>query len=102
MGPHVAGVSSHVGGASTGDGIDDGSHPTVEAVAGGVGAGKAPVREAQQPREVVGVPPAIGVRLAEPDAALAQDAGVRALITDANGEVDGSRALGTAAAPEAG
>ena len=54
-------------------------------------ARQAPVREAQEAGEVVGVPPAVGVRLAEPDAALVQDAGVHTRVVYANGHVKRGR-----------
>ncbi len=70
--PRVAPVTARIGAPVPGDGVDDRAEASVHAIATGVHWAQTTEREPQEPGEVVGVPPTVGIRLAQADAAPAQ------------------------------
>ena len=70
---HVARVAVEVGSPEAGQRVEERGREPVQRVATLTDRLQAPEREPQDAREVIRVPPSVGVRLTQTDAALAQD-----------------------------
>ncbi len=72
MRAHVPRVTTGIRAPQTGDGIDDRARDPVHAVAPIVYGAQAAKRETQEAGKIIDVPPAVGVRLTQTDAASPQ------------------------------